>query len=200
MPSHNRCIPTITTTAMPRPSKRGQALEALDNAIESGIFVYLIESSSSEDELETIEELLIIRESITALGSLSTGESAGRHGGNCLEAYIYQYNYSTLRSLFRMHQALFWQLVELLTRAVGVRYWNQPEAGDAAPGPRRPLRPIYYQVAVGLYVLGGGTTVSKAQVTMNVSQGSTWQYAWRTIMLLARLLDEFVRWSAKGTT
>ena len=64
-------------------------MEALDNAIESGIFVYLIESSSSEDELETIEELLIIRESIASLRSLSTGASAGRHGGNSLEAYIH---------------------------------------------------------------------------------------------------------------
>ena len=62
-------------------------MEALDNAIESGIFVCLIESSSSEDELETIEELLIIRES--SLRSLSTGASAGRHGGNSLEAYIH---------------------------------------------------------------------------------------------------------------
>ena len=39
---------------MLRPSEKGQAVEALDDAIESGIFVYLIESSSSEDELETI--------------------------------------------------------------------------------------------------------------------------------------------------
>ena len=52
---------------MPRPSERGQALEALDNAIESDIFVYLIESSSSEDKLETIKELLIIQESIGSL-------------------------------------------------------------------------------------------------------------------------------------
>ena len=83
---------------MPRPSERGQALEALDDAIESGIFVYLIELSSSEDELETIEELLIIRESITALRSLSNVESAGRHSGNSLKVYIYQYNDSTFRS------------------------------------------------------------------------------------------------------
>ena len=54
---------------MPRPSERSQALEALDDAIESGIFVYLIESSSSEDKLETIEELLIIHESIGSLPS-----------------------------------------------------------------------------------------------------------------------------------
>ena len=55
---------------MPRPSERSQASEALDDAIESGIFVYLIESSSSEDKLETIEELLIIHESIGSLPSL----------------------------------------------------------------------------------------------------------------------------------
>ena len=54
---------------MPRPSERSQASEAQDDAIESGIFVYLIESSSSEDKLETIEELLIIHESIGSLPS-----------------------------------------------------------------------------------------------------------------------------------
>ena len=97
-----------------------------------------------------------------------------------------------------MNRESFWQLVELLTQAGGAKYWHQPEAGDAAPG--RPSRPIYYQVAVGLYVLGGGTTMSKSRVTMNVSQGSTWKYAWRTITLLARLLGEYVRWPAKGTT
>ena len=51
----------------PRPLERGQALLALDNAIESSIFVYLIESSSSEGELEDIQEVLIIRESIASL-------------------------------------------------------------------------------------------------------------------------------------
>ena len=44
---------------MPRLLERGQALEA----IESSIFVYLIESSSSEGKLEDIEELPITWES-----------------------------------------------------------------------------------------------------------------------------------------
>ena len=76
---------------MPRLLERRQALEALDNAIESGIFVYLIESSSSEGELEDIEELLIIQESITSLRSLSTCESAGSHDGDSLEGGLYSH-------------------------------------------------------------------------------------------------------------
>ena len=50
---------------MPRPSQRGQALEALDNAIENAILVYLIDDSSpseeDEEELEDIEDLVVIR-------------------------------------------------------------------------------------------------------------------------------------------
>ena len=33
-----------------------------------------------------------------------------------------------------MHRASFWQLVELLTQASGVKYEHQPEAGGAADG------------------------------------------------------------------
>ena len=65
-------------------------MEALDNAIESGIFVYLIESSS-EGELDDIEELLIIQESIASLQSLSTYESAGSHDGHSLEGGLYSH-------------------------------------------------------------------------------------------------------------
>ena len=44
---------------------------------------------------------------------------------------------STFRSLFRMHRASFWQLVELLTQTGGAKYWHQPEARGAAALLRR---------------------------------------------------------------
>lgn len=164
---------------MPRLAERHQALQALDHAIESGIFVYLIESLSSKGDLEDIEELLIIQESIASLWSLSRAESAGRYDGDSLEAYIDTYNESAFRSMFRMHRASFWQLVELLTNPSGAQYWDQTEAApeDAAPAGAapvaRPHKSIYQQVAVGLYILGGGTTMAKSRVTMNIAKGST---------------------------
>ena len=185
---------------MPRPSEKCQALEALDDAIESAIFVYLVESSSSEDELEDIEELIIIRESLASQRCLPTDTSAGLHGEDSLEAYIHHFDDSTFRSLFRMHRASFWQLVELLTKAGGTNYWGQIAEGPVAGGPvGRPPRPIYQQIAVGLCILGGGMTMSKSRVTMNIAQGTTWKYAWRTITLLARLLGDYVRWPIRGT-
>ena len=75
--------------------------------------------------------------------------------------------------LFQMHRASFWQLAELLTQAGGAKYYHQPEAGNAAAGNAaaggpapvgRPPKPIYQQVAVGLFVLdgSGGTRMSRS--------------------------------------
>ena len=44
------------------------------------------------------------------------------------QAYIHYYDDSTFRSLFRMHHASFWQLVELLTQAGGANYLDQTGA------------------------------------------------------------------------
>ena len=71
---------------MPRTSERGQVLHAIETAVESTAFVYLVESSSEVDELEEdIEDLLIIQDGI------DTFESTRHHGNDSLEAYIHYY-------------------------------------------------------------------------------------------------------------
>ena len=93
----------------------------------------------------------------------SRGKSAGRHGNHdSLERYIREYPESSFRSLFRMQRASFWQLVEVLTHAGGPEYWCQNDVGRGCP------RPIYQQIAAGLYVLGGGGTVLKSRILLNI--------------------------------
>ena len=52
-----------------------------------------------------------------------------------------------------MHRRSFWQLVELLSEAGGQEYWCQ-----SYDKPGHPARQIFEQIAVALYVLGGGGT------------------------------------------
>lgn len=50
--------------------------------------------------------------------------SADRHGDNPLNTYIYEYPESAFLTLFRMHCASFWQLVELLTATARQELWQ----------------------------------------------------------------------------
>ena len=101
---------------------------------------------------------------------ISRGGSAGRHDGDSLEGtYIRVYREDAFRRLFRMQRPSFWPLVEPLTNSGGLEYWKQKPA--SGPGDRPGLgarigpsggplgkdsRPIYLQIAVALYMLGGG--------------------------------------------
>ena len=69
--------------------------------------------------------------------------------------------------------------------AGGMDYWQQTSGGAGAV-PGNVSKPIYQQVAAGLYVLdGGGRTIADSRITMNIGHGTIWKYAWRTITLLA---------------
>ena len=63
----------------------------------------------------------------------------------------------------------------------------------------RPPKPIYQQIAVALFVLGGGQTIAKSRITLNIGHGTVWKYAWRVIKLLSTssLIDQHIRWPAK---
>ena len=175
---------------MPRLSQKSELLEGIQTAIESTAYAYLLASSSEEDEAEEdAGDLLIMHEAVDSERYLSRGESAGRHGADSLEGYIHRYPESAFLSLFRMHRRAFWQLVDVLSKAGGPDYWCQSVEVRG-----RPARPIYQQIAVGLYVLGGGMTVSKSRMLLNIGHGTTWIYAWRTIDLLARLVNEYIQW------
>jgi len=88
--------------------------------------------------------------------------SAEKHNINTPEIYIQ--NYPTFLNLFRMHRASFWQVVEMLAGVNGKDYWVQSKTG-------RPSRPIYQQIAVALYILGGGgSTGERTRLALNLGQ------------------------------
>ena len=184
---------------MPRISAKSQVLQDIQTAIDATTWGYLFASSSEEEDdmEEDLEDLLDIRGVIASQRYMSRGGhgSAGRHADDSLEAYIRDYPEDAFRRLFRMQRSSFWPLVELLTNAGGAEYWKQSPPGQ----PRKPARPIYQQIAAGLYMLGGGgRTVADCRVNMNIGHGTIWIYAWRTIELLARLLGEYVQWPGPG--
>lgn len=55
-----------------------------------------------------------------------------------------------------MHRLSFWQPVDVLTQARGEGYWNTPNITF-----EHSARPIYQQIAVALYILGGGGVLVK---------------------------------------
>ena len=180
---------------MPRTTERGQALQAIESALESTVLVYLMESSCEEDDFpvhefeENIGDHLAIQEAIASSRYLYRGDSAGRHASHSdsLEEYIQHYPEAAFLALFRMHRTSFWQLVDLLTRASGPDYWGHDQSQHKKPG--RPSKPIHQQIAVGLYVLRGGQTLEKSRIAMNIGYGMVWKYVWRTIKLLANLVS-----------
>ena len=168
---------------MPRISERSQALQDIDAALEIAACEYALSplmDESTPDESTPIQgyiqDLILMHDIISSTRYLFKGlkGSAGRHAGDSLEAYIHEYPDTSFLHLFRMHRVSFWQLVQLLTQEGGNAYWCQANADIPRTG--QPTRPIYQQIAIALYVLGGGMTGQKSRMLMNIGYGSIWTY------------------------
>ena len=147
-----------------------------------------------------IQDLMLMHDMMSSTWYLFKGPKgrAGHHAGDSLEAYIHEYPDSSFLHLFRMHRESFWQLVQLLTREGGNAYWCQANADIPRIG--QPAMPIYQQIAIALYVLGGGMTEEKCQMLFNVGYRSIWGYTWRTIDLLTRISSDHIQWPERGRT
>ena len=176
---------------MPRTSERAYVLESIDDAIEStACCSILVEDGGDNNAEDDIEDLMDIREIIGSHRYLSHDMNAGRHASNTLEDYIHQFSEKTFLEFFRMHRASFWQLVDVLTQAGGEKYWDYRTTTHG----RKP-RPIYQQIAVALYMLGGGGgTGERSRANLNIGHGTLWVYTWRTAKLLYKLVPEYIRW------
>jgi len=58
----------------------------------------------------------------------------------------------------------------------GKEYWNQGNYKGLGNLPR----PIYQQIAVVLYVLGGGGTGERSRIILNIGYGTVRKYVWLT--------------------
>ena len=153
---------------MPRTSERACALASIDDAIESATCAYLLASDEDMDDTdeEDIEDLLAMRESLAAYRYLAPCDiTAGRHTADTLKDYIWEFPERTFLAFFHMHRASFWQLVDVLTKAEGDEYWGIKHGH--AP------KPAYQQIAIALYMLGGGAgTKERSRVHMNIGYGT----------------------------
>jgi len=175
---------------MPRTSEEAHALEDIEASLETAACAYILASDSEEEEEleDDIEDLLLVQEIIA---SHLPDASAGKHDIDILEAAIREYPETAFLALFRMHRASFWQLVEMLTQASEGGYWD-PRAGQSP-------RAIYQQIAVALYILGGGGgATERSPITVNIDHDTVWTYTWRTIDLLASLMRRYIRWPQRS--
>lgn len=185
---------------MPRQTQKAKTEAILESCLEFSIALhqrgmeearYWNEEEGPEQEREeddSLELMMNIAETLV----LSTSQryllkgawgSAGRHDDSILDNYIFAYPESAFQQLFRMQRKSFWQLVEYLEGAGGPTYWKQIAVG---PGPRP--RPVYQQIAVGLYRLGdGGGAIEQERMQLNIAHGSVQNYSWRLVVLLSKL-------------
>ena len=93
--------------------------------------------------------------------------------------------------MFRMHRASFWLLSDVLQQAGGAGYWDGRLPGKG----QRTQRPLYQQIAVTLYMLGGaGRDMQTSGINLNIGKGTVSLYMGRTVYLLVQLLPVYIRW------
>ena len=149
---------------MLRTSERALVLQEIDTAIECMIYTYLL-TDKEDDALENIEDLGVMQVVIASNRYLYRRNQ--NRLPEVLKSYILDYSDTTFLALFRMHRESFWKLVEILIQAGGSNYWDHREV------PRGYWRPPEQQIAVGLFMLGGGGgTAERSQIALNIGHGT----------------------------
>ena len=111
---------------MPRTSKRGYNLASISDAIKSSTCTYLLVSDMDDadkdmDDMgkEDIEDLFAIRKTVTAHRYLVPHYiTTSRHTVDTLEDYIQEFSERKFLAFFLIHIVSFWQLIDLLTKAI----------------------------------------------------------------------------------
>ena len=173
---------------MPRITNKSRVLKEIDDGAQA-MAVYIALSKSKP--WKNIKILLNIHTIIESQRYFSRG-SAGRHEGlDIINNIIYEFSDDKFLAMVRMSRSSFWQLVNILEDAGGEGYWDAriPGSGGRAP------RPVYQQIAVALYTLGGaGTGRERSGVNLNIGHGTVGLYTWRAIQLLVKLSSVYIRW------
>ena len=171
---------------MPRTSKRMRLLRDLETNIEDVVELAVIEGHNSL-AWKTAEDLLEAHEILSSLRYISPREQGAQHDNGMLDRLIYENPEGSFLALFRMQRQSFWVLVDQLKS-----HW---ETEDNRSGRGRASRPVYQQLAVGLYVLGGeGGGVERHRVQLNIGHGTVISYLWRCIYALQHLIPTTIVW------
>ncbi|KAF8415423.1 hypothetical protein EV426DRAFT_579075 [Tirmania nivea] len=161
---------------MPRTLERAQVLHDIDAVLVAAASSYLLASDEVEDQMEgdkmeeesDVEDILEVQDIIAAYRYISRDASTRRYEINVLDAYIHEYPETAFLALFRIHRTSFWQLVAILTQAGTAGYWDH-----RATEYGRSVRPIYQQIAVAVYMLGGGGGIGeRTGIAFNIGYSS----------------------------
>lgn len=173
---------------MPRISKKATLEKVLVEAAHDLNIAMLLDSEPDSSDDEFIEDLLIIYECVSSSRYLQP-RTVKNWNSDILEGHIQNQSNGEFLSMFRMHRDSFWKLATRLEEAGGKDYWRQrPSIGNLP-------RPIYQQIAVAIYVLGGGAGGAERERRMlNIGRGTVNSYLWRTIDCLNDLMKCYVQW------
>ena len=174
---------------------RARALQDTEAVLEQAAYTHILASSDEEDNaIEEIESLVAIQQTISSNRYLQPRNQNRYH--EVLEGFIHEYTETAFLALFRMHKASFRQLVQILVNASGSAYWDHRQFS------RGYSRPIHQQIAVALYMLGGGRggTGERSRIALNIGHGTTWSYTWKIIDVLASLIPNYIQWPSAGSS
>ena len=170
---------------MPRVSEKRRILGGLERDIKALIEVAIVDVKESI-AWRAAEELLEVYHilSIPRYVSLRQNSPLDHH---TLDRLIYEHSERTFLAMFRAKKRSFWMLVERLTG-----YWEKLKEVEFGRG--KQCRPIYQQLAVGLFMLGcEGGGVERLRTPFGIGHGTMIVYLWRTIHALQPLISEVIR-------
>ena len=191
MNARSTCISSvnISTTTMPRISEGRAILNSLETNTEDLIELAIWDGRTQSLIWKTAKELCNLHAVLSIPWYLSSRVHGCSHEEGTLDEVIYILSERSFRANFRMKRDSFWRLVGRLGC-----YWETVPTEDQDGRGRKP-RPIYQQLAIGLYVLGAeGGGVERHRVSLNVGHGTVILYLRRTIAALQYLRSTAIEW------
>ncbi len=171
---------------MPRNTERSSLVQTLEIFLDFALLQSLFnEDVDQELTDDLVEFLVVLLGSIQSTRYLHTRQigTAGYQPIDTLSNIIYCYSDTSFRACFRVTKDAFWKIVQIC------------EDSDVwAQNSRKEARPIYQQIAVALYSLGGRESGERTRVHMNIGHGTVWLYTDRLVTVLMQLCSRYIRW------
>lgn len=183
---------------MPRRSEKYYLDEALERVLKTELQLSLLNGDGGDWETwPDVAELLHALRQRRYFLSRSTG-SAGRvlytQQFDLLDQFL-AFPDDAFKARFRMSSDDLDALVALLKRHSTDEDWHINDDNRSGGGVSRSIKK---QVAVALYILGGQEeTLEKTRGTFGIGKGSAYNYLWRTINVICRLVTLFIRWPTR---
>lgn len=182
---------------MPRRSEKSYIEQALSHALMTEMLYYALnETDTNDGDWEDLALILARVRSMRYLQRRSLG-SAGRvlytQHFDMIDQYL-EFPDEGFRARFRMTREEFDDVIALLQANSTEEEWHtNNNSGRGCPG-----RSMAKQVALALSVLGGQEeTLEKVRATFGIAKGSVYNYLWRFITVVCRLVTRLIQFPTK---